>query len=65
MIFIEQDIITKEDKSDFKGQDTRTKMRVGCIKMQLVSIKMMVHLCVGIFTVVTSFFVMRSKQVSM
>jgi hypothetical protein len=36
-------------------RDTRTKMLVGFIKMQLVSIKIMVHLCVGIFTLVTSF----------
>jgi hypothetical protein len=42
-----------------QGQYTHTKMRVGCIKMQLVSIKMMVHLCVGMFTLVTSLFVLR------
>jgi hypothetical protein len=40
---------------------TRTKMLVGCIKMQLVSIKIMVHLCVGMLTLVTSLFVLRSK----
>jgi hypothetical protein len=47
-----------------RGRDTHTKMLVGCIKMQLVSIKMQVHLCVGMFTLVTSLFVLRSKQVS-
>jgi hypothetical protein len=36
-----------------QGCDTRTKMLVGCIKMQLVSIKFMVHLCVGMLTLVT------------
>jgi hypothetical protein len=33
-------------------------MLVGCIKMQLVSIKVMVHLYVGILTLVTFLFVM-------
>jgi hypothetical protein len=47
-----------------RGRDSRTKMIVGCIKMHLVSIKMLVHLCVGMFTLVTSLFVLRSKQVS-
>jgi hypothetical protein len=31
--------------------------------MHLVSIKMLVHLYVGMFTLVTSLFVLRSKQV--
>jgi hypothetical protein len=39
-------------------------MIVGCIKMQLVSIKILVHLCVGILTLVTFLCVLRSKQVS-
>jgi hypothetical protein len=47
-----------------RGQDTRTKMIVGCIQMQLVSIKMMVHLFVGMFTLFTPLRVLRSKQVS-
>jgi hypothetical protein len=47
-----------------QGRDNRTKMLVGCIKMQLVSIKMMVHLCVGMFTLVTYLCVMRSKKFS-
>jgi hypothetical protein len=41
--------------------DTRTKMLVGCIKMQLVSIKFLVHLCVEILTLVTSLFVLSCK----
>jgi hypothetical protein len=32
--------------------------------MQLVSIKMMVHLCVGMFTLVTSLFELRTQKVS-
>jgi hypothetical protein len=47
-----------------RGQYNLTKMLEGCIEMQLVSIKMLVYLCVGMFTLVTSLFVMRSKQVS-
>jgi hypothetical protein len=47
-----------------RGRDNHTKMLVGCIKMHLVSINMMVQLCVGMFTLVTSLFVLRSKQVS-
>jgi hypothetical protein len=47
-----------------RGRDNHTKMLVGCIKMHLVSIKMLLHLCVGVFTLVTSLFAMRSKQVS-
>jgi hypothetical protein len=46
-----------------RGRDTHTKMLVGCIKMQLVSINMLVHLCVGMLTLVTSLFALRSKQV--
>jgi hypothetical protein len=46
-----------------RGGDNHTKMLVGCIKMHFVSIKMLVHLCVGMFTLVTYLFVMRSKQV--
>jgi hypothetical protein len=46
-----------------RGQDNRTKMLVGCIKMHLVSIKMLVHLCVGMLTLATSLFVLISKQV--
>jgi hypothetical protein len=45
-------------------RDNHTKMLVGCIKMHLVSIKMLLHLCVGMFTLVTSLCVLRSKQVS-
>jgi hypothetical protein len=44
-----------------QGQDNLTTMLVGCIKMQLVNINMLVHLCVGLFTLVTSLFVLRSK----
>jgi hypothetical protein len=44
-----------------RGCDTRTKMLVGCIKMQLVSIEFLIHLCVGILTLVTSLFVLRCK----
>jgi hypothetical protein len=43
-----------------RDQYNRTKILVGCIK-NLVSIKMMVHLCVGMFTLVTYLFVLRSK----
>jgi hypothetical protein len=44
-----------------RGCDTHTKMILGCIQMQLVSIKFLVHLCVGILTLVTSFIVLRCK----
>jgi hypothetical protein len=44
-----------------RGWDTHTKLLVGCIKMQLVSIKFLVHLCVEILTLVTSLFVLRCK----
>jgi hypothetical protein len=44
-----------------RGWDTHTKMLVGCIKMYLVSIKFMVHLCVEILTLVTSLFVLICK----
>jgi hypothetical protein len=44
-----------------RGWDTRTKMLVGCIKMQFVSIKFLVHLCVEILTLVTSLFVLSCK----
>jgi hypothetical protein len=44
-----------------RGQDNLTKMFVGCIKMHLVSIKMLVHLCVGMFTLVKSLCVLISK----
>jgi hypothetical protein len=44
-----------------RGSDTRTKILVGCIKMQLVSIQIMVHLCVGILTLVTLLVVLMSK----
>jgi hypothetical protein len=44
-----------------RGCDTHTKILVGCIKMQLVSIKFLVHLCVGILTLVKSLFVLRCK----
>jgi hypothetical protein len=47
-----------------QGRDNHTKMIVGCINMYVVSIKMMVHLCVEMFTLVTSLFVLRSKQLS-
>jgi hypothetical protein len=47
-----------------RGRDNRTKMLVGCIKIHLVSINMLVHLCVGMFKLVISLFVLRSKQVS-
>jgi hypothetical protein len=47
-----------------RGRDNHTNMIVGCIKMQLASIKMLVHLYVGLFTFVTSLFVMIPKQVS-
>jgi hypothetical protein len=40
-----------------QGQDHQTKMRVGCIKM-------LVHLCVGMFTLVKSLFVLIYKHVS-
>jgi hypothetical protein len=46
-----------------QGCDTRTKMLVGCIQTQLVSINFLVHLCVGILTLVTSLFVLRCKYV--
>jgi hypothetical protein len=36
-----------------QGRHTRTKMHVGCIGMHLVSINMLVHFCVGMFTLVT------------
>jgi hypothetical protein len=75
MIFIEQDIITKGDKSYFtmskltsapyrRGQENLTKMLVGCIKLYLVSINILVHLCVGMLTLVTSLSILRYKQVS-
>jgi hypothetical protein len=41
-----------------RGQDNNTNMLAGCIEMQLVSIKMLVHLRVGLFTLVTSLFVL-------
>jgi hypothetical protein len=44
-----------------KCLDTHTKMRVGYIKMQLVSINILVHLCVGMLALVTSLFVLISK----
>jgi hypothetical protein len=44
-----------------QGCDIHTKMRVGFINMQLVSIKFLVHLCVGILTLVASLFVLRCK----
>jgi hypothetical protein len=47
-----------------RGCDTHTKMLVGCIKMQLVSIKFLAHLCVGILTLATSLFVLKCKYVS-
>jgi hypothetical protein len=47
-----------------QGRDNHTKMLVGCTKMQLVSIKMMVHLCVGMFILVTSLFVLMYKHFS-
>jgi hypothetical protein len=43
------------------GQDNCTKMPVGCIGLHLVIIKMLVHLCVGMVTLVTLLGVMRSK----
>jgi hypothetical protein len=44
-----------------QGWDTPTKMRVGCIKIQYVSIKFLVHLCVEILTLVTFLFVLSCK----
>jgi hypothetical protein len=38
-----------------RGQDYRINMPVGCIRMHLVSIKMLVHFCVGIVTLVPLF----------
>jgi hypothetical protein len=47
-----------------RGRGTRTKILIWCIKIKLVSIKMLVHLCVGMFTLGTSLCVLKSKQVS-
>jgi hypothetical protein len=44
-----------------RGQDNITTVLVGCITMQLASMETLVHLCVGLFTLLTSLFVLRSK----
>jgi hypothetical protein len=44
-----------------RGRDNCTKMLVGGIEMQLVSIKVVVHFCVGMITLVTQWYVLIHK----
>jgi hypothetical protein len=44
-----------------RGRDNQTKMPVGCIKMNLGSIKMLIHFHIIIVTLVTLLVALRPK----